>query len=434
VSFVQGTVAQSQSIAGVNLLLNPGDQIGIRNDADNNQAIGFVIQNTGGTTFVGTVNDLSGLYGTASTTYNYGSGTYGGSVSLVNYGKTAIIIEDSNQTTSLASIQFNKIYNTTLDNWDYKLWNPINKNYRLQRGYLNLPNPITAKYIKIEFSKLSPSPYEGIYNPNLPEIFFKAYPSWVVAYINDTYSQVTSLNQIKAETVNYNLINTGIQKPNTTLLSDPQPESILSYVKTLAKTDITQTAQTQYNNWLNYIGTAAIQTPVNQSSQFYPNTLYKQDSLFNTVQNPNPLSQSYLESNPGIAENYSQETSLNSLTVGPITARTDQTIVAEKNYPDLWFPRICRHGYQVVQTPRTNQIAYNVAIQQIGFYKKDRSIPTNDSFYYETLSDISNADPNYVNTFVQSDWKFVVPPSTLALGSNIPLFGFENFDVEGALF
>ena len=407
-------------------LFQPGDQLGIRNDAANNQAIAYAIQSNV-TIPIGTVSIPASAYGLQS----YGNLTYGGDLqanSFNNYGYTAIIIEDpSNVGISINSIEFRKNVANTVNDWDYKLWNPINKHYRIQKGFLNLPNPITAKYIKLEFSKLTPVPYESIYNPNLPLVEYNAYPSWVVAYINDTFSQVTSLNQLKAENVNYDLINTGIQKPNQTLLGKIEPQSTLDYIKSLSVADVTQIAQNQYNKWFAQ-GSAFFPTPANQVPQIYPNTLYQEDGLFSTVQNPNVLSQAYSGANQGAFSNYSQESGLTPPVVGPITARSDNSIIGEKNYPDLWFPRICRHGYQTVQTRRDNKLAYSIAINQIGFYKKDRSVPTNDSFYFETLADISNADSNYPNTFVQTDWKFSVPTTTLTYGYNLPEFGFENFD------
>jgi len=387
---------------------NAGDQIGIRNDANNNQAIAYVVQ-SGITTAIGTVPAANN--------------------SFLPYGYTSIIVEDTQKVLSLDNVQFSKVTSTTPAQWDYKLWNPINRHYRLQKGYLNLPNPIVAKYIKLEFTKLTPTPYESVYNPLLPLVEFNAYPSWVVAYINDNLSQVTSLNQLKAEAVNYNLINTGIQQPNQTLMSDPEPESILDYITSLSTSDITQSAQQEYNSWFApNAPSSSIKTPSNQTPQVYTNNLYQEDSLFTTVQNPNPLGQVYSGANSGALSNYSQEIALNAPTVGPITARSDSAIIKEKNYPDLWFPRICRHAYQVVQTQRDNKLAYSVAIQNVAFYKKDRSIPTNDVFYFETLADISNADSKYPNTFVQNNWYFSPPVSTLTYGLNIPIFGFENFD------
>lgn len=420
-----GILTQSQSIKSQNLLLVPGDQIGIRNDYANNQAIGFVVQQSAGTTIIGTVSAYN--YGINS----YSSGTYGkGSAILSNYGQTAVIIEDPNKSLSITDVQFRALTNTSIDNWDYKLWNPVNRHFALQKGYMDLPNPITAKYVKLEFSKLTPTPYQGVYNPNLPLVNFKAYPSWVVAYINDIFSQITSLKQLKAEQVNYDLINTGVQQPGQTLLSDPQPVSLLQYVQELSSSDITQTVQSQYDSWFNIGGSVALNTPTNQVPQVYPNTLYQQDSLYQTVTNPNPLSQTYTGVNPSAMDNYAQETMLPIKAVGPITARKDDSIVAEKNYPNLWFPRVCRHGYQTVQTQRENKMAYNVAIKQVSFYRKNGSVATNDPFYFETLADISNADPTYPNTFVQSDWRFIVPSSTLSVGTNMPSFGFENFDVD----
>jgi hypothetical protein len=427
-TYYNGSAINTKSVV-LPTAFNKNDQIGIRNDAINNQAIGFVVQ-SGIINTIGTVSATGNFPSLPYGGNSYGYGTYplANPVSILPYGYTSILAEDYTSNFSLDNVQFNKTTSTSVQAWDYKLWNPINRHYRLQKGFLSLPNPVTAKYIKLEFTKLTPTPYESVYNPLLPLVEFNAYPSWVVAYINDNFSQVTSLNQLKAETVNYNLINTGVQQPNQTLMSDPQPESILDYVNSLSNSDITKSSQQEYNSWFAPHASSKIQTPSNQNPQVYPNTLYQEDSLFNTVQNPNPLNQVYSGVNPGALSNYSQESTLGPPTVGPITARSDDTIIKEKNFPDLWFPRVCRHAYQVVQTQRDSKLAYNVAIKNIAFYLTNRSVPTNNPFYFETLADISNADNNYPNTFVQNNWYFSPSVSSLTYGLNIPIFGFENFD------
>ena len=53
----------------------------------------------------------------------------------------------------------------------------------------------------------------------------------------------TSLAELNAEQVNFDLVNTGVQQPGPTLLSDPQPESLLNYIQQLGAADVTQTSK-----------------------------------------------------------------------------------------------------------------------------------------------------------------------------------------------
>src|SRR5690606_25141224 len=65
---------------------------------------------------------------------------------------------------------------------DWRLWHPIPRHYILTKGFHSLKQSITAKYIKLEFTQLSPQPYKALSIPYKP-LRYKTHPSWVQEYI-----------------------------------------------------------------------------------------------------------------------------------------------------------------------------------------------------------------------------------------------------------
>ncbi len=61
--------------------------------------------------------------------------------------------------------------------WENKLWVPIPINYTLRRGYFALPSPTAVKYFKIEFTDLTPLPYQFIEYPSGITTTFRRYPT-----------------------------------------------------------------------------------------------------------------------------------------------------------------------------------------------------------------------------------------------------------------
>jgi hypothetical protein len=54
-----------------------------------------------------------------------------------------------------------------------------------------------------------------------------------------------------------------------------------------------------------------------------------------------------------------------------------------KQSPTLWFPRVCRHGYQVVTGPFLGKVAYQVAIREITFWYRQFLTPSQSTFKSE---------------------------------------------------
>lgn len=314
------------------------------------------------------------------------------------------------------------------DSWDDKLWNPIPRHYVLAKESYELPNTIYARYIKIEFSKLSITPYNF---PDTQErIRYRLYPTWVeetVKTFTPMFDKPTQDTSAFGEVKN-TFINAGIITPESDKLTPEVAKSVLDYIKTNVK----NTVLDQYQVWKNPEKETNLTTQINGVS-FYPNytdnlyhnsiiqTVFDTASIITNVKSTELL---------GSTDNNSWKTEAYLLpkNLVNVSLKEDRTLIEEqKNWPDMWFMRRCRHGYKVVESPREGKVGYYVGIKDIKFYKRDKTKIFDDRNYIINLSDESFIEKN---EFSSNDWRWTLDANTLvSTGENvIPEFASENFD------
>jgi hypothetical protein len=313
----------------------------------------------------------------------------------------------------------------TLTDWDNKFWIPIPRHYALAKESYQLPNTIYAKYIKIEFSKLSVTPYN--FPTTQEKIQYRLFPTWVEQLSKDFSSlgnAPTSDSNAYSEVRN-TFINSGIVIPESDRLTPERSKSILDFIKQ----NVRSTVLDEYQVWKNPEQESGKSSQINEVV-FYPNAvdnLYH-NSLLNTVTTRVKDSKfNYILSkvDPGAwrTENYILPKPLVN-----VSSKSDRTpIEEEQNWPDMWFMKKCRHAYKVVESPRSGKVGYYVGIKDIKFYKRDKTKTFDDRNYIITLNDESFIEKN---EFYANDWRWTLNPDTIAsTGENvIPQFASENFD------
>lgn len=293
------------------------------------------------------------------------------------------------------------------DNYDYKLWTPVNKHYVLKRGYFYLPQPIKAKYFKVEFSNLSPVPYNTIEYPLSREITYSKYPQWVQDLFSTLFPVFIEKDNLQYpyNSVVLNEVNTGFTQPRTIfnqtdLIKPDTTDSILN--------SIIQ----QQNNLL----TASTRTSVDSENRqrvgdnvnIVNSTLYK-NNIVQNLSTGDPV-------NRFIYNKLSSQSLINSFSTtefsnSTFTAPINQSVIdlnpeeRKKKTPILWFPYVARHEYQQLTVARTNKIAYIVGVKNIQFYRRDFQSTYDEMFYCETLDDTLNI---LSTDFTFNDWRFTV--------------------------
>jgi hypothetical protein len=172
---------------------------------------------------------------------------------------------------------------------------------------------------------------------------------------------------------------------------------------------------------------------LDKTINLYPNqqaNLY-QENLINTVSDQS-LSTAFNYLNKTVdAVDWNSENPVLQKTLFNLSTKTDRSaIVEEKTWPDMWFTKKCRHGYKVIESPRSDKVGYYVGIKDVKFYKRDQTLPFDDFNYCISLNDDSTSE---VNDFVFSTWSWQLSPEILLeCGSNnIVEFGSDNFDGIG---
>lgn len=283
--------------------------------------------------------------------------------------------------------------------WDNKLWTPVPRHYILKRGYHALPSPTYVKYVKLEFSNLAATPYNTIDYPVLPPVTYRKYPTWVQNYFNNQYiyqvDNATFFNP--AERIQIDPLKLGFTKP-VDLLAEGSFETIR------VPTQETTTAEIKdYIDTLNQGGISESQNEVESRISYRPSFAWQQDFI-QQLDETRALSRVAKDVDTG----WSAEEPLTTEQAPTLQSVPDLTAAeAEKTQPIMWFPRTCRHGYQVVRTLRDTKIAYFVAIREVTFYRKDYTIQFDEPFYIETLDDNAHVQSS---DFTREDWRFVIEP------------------------
>jgi hypothetical protein len=285
---------------------------------------------------------------------------------------------------------------------DYKLWVPIARHYILKKGYHSLPAPVHAKYIKLEFSNLTPSPYNGLDYPIQPQITYRKFPSWVQSHFNSIYDdQKVSQGDFNVpyDRVVIDPLSFGFEIQEDRLHSDlatvraedfstnenEVKDFISSITKTAANADVVQTAQ---ESQINYNASFMWQGDLLDD-------LDRDSALSRYVQNTETEIQA--EQTPPVED----EPSIQSVDdLGEERLR--------KELPLMFFPRKCRHEYQILKTTRPTKVAYFAAVRDVKLYRRDYTSDYDELSYFGSLDDDFHTD---VNEFtLAADWGWVVTP------------------------
>jgi hypothetical protein len=307
---------------------------------------------------------------------------------------------------------------------DWRLWNPIPRHFILTKGHHSLKQSITAKYIKLEFTKLIPQPYKALELPFKP-VRYKTHPSWVQEYITkslDIQTKDAPIDFSNQTQVTLDYINLGVINPNITKLDPEIPSNIEDYLA--ENIDGYHQNFETYRIWdkrLTNEDASVVKTEKEQGIEIHLN-LFTED-LAQTLSSSGFINK--FLANQGTDGLFSPEAPLVEKQLVSVSSRNDRTPAdEEKNYPDMWFPRTARHAYKILEAQRDSDIGYNVAIREISFHRRDATFPVDSPFYVDTLIDDVNIESN---TFVLADWRLVV--SEEFLGEGTGGLGDENFDV-----
>lgn len=263
------------------------------------------------------------------------------------------------------------------NDWEQKLWTPVAQQFRMERRTeFALPAPITARYLKVEFSHLQAQHYSpGTF---AQPIRYKKHPKWVLDYflarLGDPGDDPFVARNVQ---VVYNTLNIGYDYFLDDLHQDPKAPI---------------PSESQLSNFL--------LNRSDESDQIDHKTLVQlQTDLAPYLRQPGARSPGtdYLPSayGPPLATEYSVERKQ------PLRADVTQVsqldrnnLIVEQNTPVMFYYTTCRHTYRELEASFVNDRAYFVGIRELAFIRDHYTAPSDTETYVDNLGDTQNVVRN----------------------------------------
>jgi hypothetical protein len=285
--------------------------------------------------------------------------------------------------------------------WDFKLWIPIPKSYILKKGFHSLPQTVYARYLKLEFSNLTAAPYNSIDYPVAPPITYRKFPTWVQSHFHDIYNirkatQGSFVNPFDRVTIDPLVF--GFLKQDDKMHSQYQDlrgtvvptstDEIKEFIATITQTVVTTDTVQQ----------------LQESNIVFRSSFMWQDDLLLDLPGNRALGRYIQATESDFAAELAPFTD-DAPDVQSVSNLSDERI--RKELPSMYFPRKCRHEYQILKTTRPTKVAYYVAIRDVALYRRDFSVRYDEPIYFESLDDTAHTS---INEFTQDEYRFVVLP------------------------
>lgn len=270
--------------------------------------------------------------------------------------------------------------NTTETEWERKLWSRVPKTFIAnQRQTYVFPEPITAKFVKIEYSYLQAQSYNPGQN-QLPTTY-KKFPKWVA----DFFIAQMQEPQFIANTVgvNYDSLDFAYNYFLDDLKQEPAapvaaPTSVVSTLTQFFNEELeTNKVDVSTLAKINLVMQMFTQPP---GAQANANTL-----LGNKVRKIALSTTNYPveKSTPTIAENLSVVSTLNR-----------DNIVFEQGLPIMYFFITCRHYYKELTATFEHNRAYFAGVKEVAFIRDNYTTTYDGELYIETGGDDTNTELN----------------------------------------
>lgn len=283
---------------------------------------------------------------------------------------------------------------TTDDEWDNRQWKRVNMSCLLkEKKAYALPEPIFAKYIKLEFTHLHPQQYSpGNFAQPIP---YKKHPRWVLEYF---MARLESDRRTTEQTVanKVGVVYDTLDLLYNYYLDDLGQEPILP-VQSQPEFDIQKTSEGLYQDVMDIEMVNKISTVLKPYSEYATN--WGSGSLLGEI--------SLLNANLRL-EDYPFEKATGSDPRQKVdyAALRNVSVAFEADYPVMFFYLDGPHEYRVAQAALSHNRAYFAGIREVAFLR-DSYLPEFDAVQYiENGGDTFNAERS---EFTIIDGKLTIP-------------------------
>lgn len=288
---------------------------------------------------------------------------------------------------------------TTDGEWESKLWSHVPKAFRMTRREAHvLPEPVTAKYICIEFSHLQAQTYAP--GDFVQKIQYKKHPKWVLDYFlvqnqNATTDPFIARNiQITYDALDlaFNYYTDDLN-PSVLYPQPPSENALLTYLAD--RSDSSDAIDTTTLAQIDTVLSPYLQHPGTQAS-------------INSVLGEKVYNEAVTTATPS----YPVESLAAPLRADTrsVSSTQREAVVAEQGFPVMYFYVTSRHKYREVEAQLEYNRAYFVGVKELSFTRNHYIAAHDEATYIESMGDNTNI---LVNDFVRNaDGQLVVGDAT----------------------
>lgn len=265
--------------------------------------------------------------------------------------------------------------------WESKLWTRVPQTYRMERRETHVfPEPVRAKYVKIEFSHLQARHYApGNFQQS---IRYKKHPKWVLDFFL-ARMQTDSALLAERVTVIYDALDLAYNYYLDDLGQEPQ-----------TTVDINNTALTQVTSFLS--------DRSDNSDRIDIDTLNKIDLVLDPYRKhpalrgyATTLLGDYARQTVDQSADYAVEGArASSAPSSDVSSLNRDRVVIEQNYPVMFFYLTCRHKYREIEAKFSYDRAYFAGVREIAFLRDNYMTAFDTGTYIEPAADTQNIERN----------------------------------------
>lgn len=268
--------------------------------------------------------------------------------------------------------------------WEAKVWTPTYKLLRLDRRQEHvLSDPLTAKYIKVEFTHLQAQHYQAgtFHQP----IRYKKHPKWVLDYFMarlETNTDDNGLNAPRNIRVVYDRIDLAYKYYLDDLRPDPSlPINVGAFLE--KRTDKSDQVDAETLQRINLEMKPYTRPPANRVGSL--------DNLLALTMSSN------VERSPYPVENV-QPARVNVTEVSP---EDRSSLVVDATLPVMYFFVTAPHIYRELEAPFEDDKGYFVGVRELAFTRDHYTVASDTPLYIDTLTDFTNV---VRNDFIEQDY------------------------------
>lgn len=279
----------------------------------------------------------------------------------------------------------------TTEDWEERVWTPVPRaHHAVQRDAFVLPEPIHARFIKLEYSHLQARSYSpGAFQR---PITYRKHPKWVLDYFllatEDARQAGAERFVARNVTVSFDAFDLAYRYYQDDLITGPDAPPFLSAEEKARVVSYLRTRD-DLSDQLDSTMLAAVNFTLNPFLQD-PRIANVARTLLGEVNASNVPTNPLVESLPADPRVRSLVATLNR-----------EAVVFEQTFPVMFFYLACRHRYRHVTAPLTHDRAYFAGVREIAFTRERYSVASDTALYVETMGDYQNADTNdFLNILV----------------------------------